>query len=75
MKVDLWDRLIEIKYGSKAYVNDPFMPTQQAVQMYYTLFLSRKRGKKDWWAVCKVKSRVIHYVLEKKEELQLSKYF
>ena len=25
MKIDPWHRLIEIKHGSKAYINDPFV--------------------------------------------------
>ena len=47
MKVDLRHGLIEIKHGSKVYVNEPFVLAQQAAQVYYTSFLSRKRGRKD----------------------------
>ena len=36
--------------------------------MYYTPFPSKERGKKDWWAVYKVKSRAIHYHLKEEEE-------
>ena len=44
--------------------------------MYYALFPSRMRERKDWWVVCKVKSRAIHYKLEEEEEeLYLSEYF
>ena len=75
MKVDPQYGLIEIKRGSKAYVNNSFELAQQAVQVYYTSFSSRKRGRKDWWAVCRVKSRAIYYTLEKEKELQLSEYF
>ena len=46
VKVDPWHELIEIKYGSKVYVNDPFMLVQQAVQVYDTLFSSKERGRK-----------------------------
>ena len=42
--------------------------------MYYTTFPSRERGRKHWWAICKIKSRAVHYMLEKKEP-QLSEYF
>ena len=33
-----------------------------------TPFPSRERGRKDWWAVCRVKSQSVYYVLEEKEE-------
>ena len=69
MKVDLQHGHIEIKHGSKAYVNDPFVLAQWDVQVYYTLFPSRERGRKDWCAVCKVKFRDIHYELEQEEEV------
>ena len=52
MKVDPWHELIEIKHESKAYVNNSFVLAQQTVQVYYTPFLSRERGRKDWWAIC-----------------------
>ena len=41
MKVDPRYGFIEIKYGSKAYINDPFVLAQQATQMYYTPFPSK----------------------------------
>ena len=76
MKIDPQHGLIEIIHISKAYVNNPFVLAQQAVQVYYTPFPSRKRGRKDSQAVCKVKSRAIHYELEKeKKESHLSEYF
>ena len=56
MKVDPWHGLIEIKYGSKAYVNEPFVLAAQAAQVYYTPFSLKKRRRKDWWAICKIKS-------------------
>ena len=68
MKVDPWHELIEIKHGLKAYVNDPFVLAQQIVQVYYTLFPSRKRERKYWWAVYKVKSRAVHYELKEEKE-------
>ena len=36
--------------------------------MYYTPLPSKDRGRKDWWAVCKIKSRVVHYELNEEEE-------
>ena len=45
MKVDPRYELIEIKHGSKVYVNEPFVLAQQVVQVYYTPFLSREREK------------------------------
>ena len=75
MKVDPWHELIEIKHGSKAYVNEPFVLAAQTTQIYYTPFPLRKRGRKNWWVICKIKFRAVHYVLEEEEELQLPKYF
>ena len=68
MKVDPRHEFIEIKHRSKAHVNDPLVLSQQTVQVYYTPFLSKERERKDCWAVYKVKSRVIHYEPEQKEE-------
>ena len=49
------------------------MLAQQASQVYYTPLPSRDRGRKDWWTVCKIKSRVVHYELnEEEEEFHLS---
>ena len=76
MKIDPRHWLIEIKHGSKSYINNPFVLAQQAVQVYYTPFPSRERGRKDWWTAYKVKSRAVHYELEEeKKELYLPKYF
>ena len=47
MKVDPRYGLIKIKHGSKAYVNNAFELAQQVVQVYYTPYLSRERGRKD----------------------------
>ena len=47
MKIDPQHGLIKIKHRSKVYVNDLFVLAQQAVQVYYTLFPSRKRGRKE----------------------------
>ena len=44
------------------------MLAQQASQVYYTPLPSRDRGRKDWWTVCKIKSRVVHYELNDEEE-------
>ena len=38
MKVDPQNGLIKIKYGSKAYINEPFVLVAQAAQVYYTPF-------------------------------------
>ena len=75
MKVDPQHGLIEIKHGSKAYVNEPFVLAAQAAQVYHILFPSKKRRRKDWRTVYKIKSRAVHYILKEKEELQLSECF
>ena len=67
MKVDKRHGIIEIKHGSKAYVNEPFVLAAQAAQVYYTHFASKEKGRNDWWAVCKTKSRAIQYALEEEE--------
>ena len=36
--------------------------------MYYTPLPSRDRGRKDWWAICEIKSRVVHYKLDEEEK-------
>ena len=68
-------KLIKIKHGSKAYVNDPFVLAQKVTQVYYTPFPSRKRERKDWWAICKIKFWAIHYALKEEEEPQLPECF
>ena len=75
MKIDSWHEPLEIKHGSKVYINMPFVLAQQAVQVYYTLFPLRKRGRKEWWVICKIKSRTIHYALKEEKELQLPECF
>ena len=68
MKNDPRHEIIEIKYRSKAYLDEPFVLAQQASQVYYTPLPSRDRERKDWWAICKIKSRVVHYELDEEEE-------
>ena len=36
---------------------EPFVLVQQAIEVYYASYLSLKRDKTDWWAVCKTKVR------------------
>ena len=48
IKIDLRYGLIEIKHGSKVYINEPFVLAQQAVQVYDTLFPSREGERNDW---------------------------
>ena len=52
MKIDPWHGITEIKYGSKAYFDEPFILAQQAAQVYYTPFPSKKKEMKDWWVIC-----------------------
>ena len=47
MKVDPRHGLIEIKYGLKVYIYEPFVLAQQAIQVYYTPFPSREEEKID----------------------------
>ena len=37
IKIDPWHGITEIKYGSKAYFDEPFVLAQQASQVYYIL--------------------------------------
>ena len=47
IKIDPRHGITEIKYGSKAYFDEPFVLAQQASQVYYTPLSSRDRGRKD----------------------------
>ena len=47
MKIDPRHGITKIKYGSKAYFDEPFVLAQQASQVYYTPLPSRDRGRKD----------------------------
>ncbi|KAL0405699.1 UNVERIFIED_CONTAM: hypothetical protein Slati_3883800 [Sesamum latifolium] len=48
--------LVEINRKLKLKSNDPFILASQAQQVYFTNFLSTRRERLDWWAVCKVKA-------------------
>lgn len=49
--------LIDVNSKSKLGGNDPFVLAEQAQQVYYTTYPSRKRSRIDWLAVCKTTAR------------------
>ncbi|KAL0411182.1 UNVERIFIED_CONTAM: hypothetical protein Slati_3707900, partial [Sesamum latifolium] len=57
MKVHPRYQLVDVNYKKVDHKNEPFILTQQSVQVYYTQYLSIKRDKVDWMAVCKIKAR------------------
>ncbi|GAB2287573.1 hypothetical protein Dimus_037939 [Dionaea muscipula] len=57
MKVHPHYNLVEINHKKKYMKYEPFVLAQQAGQVYFTAYPSKKNDKRDWWAVCKVKER------------------
>ncbi|GJY80993.1 transposon, En/Spm-like protein [Tanacetum coccineum] len=49
--------LVDVNSKSKLSGNDPFVLAEQAQQVYYTPYPSRKRSRSDWLAVCKTTAR------------------
>ncbi|KAL0410955.1 UNVERIFIED_CONTAM: hypothetical protein Slati_3685200 [Sesamum latifolium] len=57
MKVHPRYHLVDINFKKVYQKNEPFILTQQAIQVYYTEYPSMKSDKVDWMAVCKIKAR------------------
>ena len=65
---DLDYDIVDVKHKSKLNTYEPFILAQQAQQVYYTRYAStRKKELNEWWAVCKVKSRLYPTELEEVE--------
>lgn len=56
VRVDPSHGLVEIKHNSILASNEPFVLAKQVTQVYYTLYLSNKRDRRDWWAMFKTKA-------------------
>ncbi|KAL0444722.1 UNVERIFIED_CONTAM: hypothetical protein Slati_2194900 [Sesamum latifolium] len=57
MKVHPRYHLIDVNFKKLYKKDEPFILAQQAVQVYFTQYLSLKRDKADWLAVAEVKAR------------------
>lgn len=68
LKVDPQHGLIDVKHNSKLVTKETFVLAQQAVQVYYTSYPSKKKERIDWWAVCKTKARGLVYAPENEVE-------
>ncbi|XP_054817658.1 uncharacterized protein LOC129317338 [Prosopis cineraria] len=49
--------LVEINKRKRFSKYEPFALAQQAQQVYFGEYASKKRERADWWAVCKIKAR------------------
>ncbi|KAL0312954.1 UNVERIFIED_CONTAM: hypothetical protein Sradi_5694700 [Sesamum radiatum] len=49
--------LVDVNFKKVYQKNEPFILTQQAVQVYYSEYPSMKRDKVEWLADCKIKTR------------------
>lgn len=50
-------KIVDVKHKSKLRTYEPFILAAQAQQVYYSNYPSPRM--KDWWAVCKVKTRIL----------------
>ncbi|EOY13556.1 Uncharacterized protein TCM_032154 [Theobroma cacao] len=57
IKVDRLHGLVDVNYNSILASNEPFVLAAQAHQVYYNSYPSRRRDRRDWWAVFKTKAR------------------
>ncbi|GJS19137.1 retrovirus-related pol polyprotein from transposon TNT 1-94 [Tanacetum coccineum] len=60
IKFDGKHGLVDINIRSKLGGNDPFMLAEQAQQVYYTTYPSRKRSRIEWLGVCKTTTRITY---------------
>ena len=58
--------IVDVKHKSSLNTYDPFILAAQAQQVYYAKYpSSRNKERNDWWAACKVKTRLFpDYELE-----------
>lgn len=59
MKIHPQYKLVDINHKRKLKKYEPFVLEMQVAQVYYASYLSLRRAKSDWWAVCKTKARGI----------------
>ncbi|OMO87017.1 hypothetical protein CCACVL1_09317, partial [Corchorus capsularis] len=65
--------LVEVKHASTLSSNEPFVLAQQAQQVCYTSYPSKRRERRDWWAVCKIKARSRFHIPSNEEDKQFEK--
>lgn len=73
VRYDTAYEIVDIKHKSKLSTYDPFILAAQAQQVYYTKYpSSTNKERNDWWAVCKVKTRLFpEYELDRTETNEL----
>ncbi|KAF7801054.1 pheromone-processing carboxypeptidase KEX1-like [Senna tora] len=49
--------LVELNYRKRFSKYEPFALAQQAQQVYFVEWASKKRDRNDWWVVCKIQAR------------------
>ena len=63
MKVHQQYFLVDVNLKNKLNKDEPFILAMQAVQVYYVPYISLRKEKSNWLAVCKVKVRPVIDVL------------
>ncbi|XP_050222148.1 uncharacterized protein LOC126672242 [Mercurialis annua] len=49
--------IMDVNHRKRYNKYEPFILAEQSDQVHYLPYPSKKRDKKDWWAVCKIKAR------------------
>ncbi|XP_055962307.1 uncharacterized protein LOC130015688 [Mercurialis annua] len=49
--------IVDVNHRRRYNKYEPFILAEQSDQVHYLPYPSKKRDKKDWWAVCKIKAR------------------
>ncbi|XP_050207480.1 uncharacterized protein LOC126656899 [Mercurialis annua] len=49
--------IVDVNHRKRYNKYEPFILAEQSDQVHYLPYPSKKRDKKDWWAVCKIKAR------------------
>ena len=58
-RLDKASGIVEVNHKSRFGTYEPFILASQAQQVYYTSYPSiKKSDRNEWWAVCKVKSKL-----------------
>lgn len=50
-------KLVSVNHTRRHDKYEPFVLAKQATQVYFCAYPSKDLSKKDWWAVCNIKSR------------------
>nr|GEX88919.1 hypothetical protein [Tanacetum cinerariifolium] len=69
VRVNRKHNLVDVKYKSKGFQNDPFILASQAEQVYYAPYPLMTKDLKDWWAVVKATARNIYEVTQCSSEV------